>query len=99
MVKLGVILLVMIPFSAFGPGDAAEVEVVEQHLRGIADRDQRRAVEGVADAEALERTAQRIAEAEAEAGARLRIVLQVLQVSRGQVQILSGGMAYCRAWS
>ncbi len=44
-----------------GAGDAAKVEVLEQKLGSVADGNQRRAVEGVADAQALEGPVQRIA--------------------------------------
>ena len=46
-----------------GAGDASEVEILEQQLGSVADRDQRRTIEGVADANPLEGTAaaQRIA--------------------------------------
>src|SRR5208282_5101589 len=44
-----------------GAGDAPEVEILEQELGSVADGNQRRAVEGVADAKALEGTAQRVA--------------------------------------
>ena len=74
-----------------GPGDAAEVQVLEQQLGSVADGNQRRTVEGVGDAKALEGMPQRITYAQRRALTGLRIVLQVLQVGRRQIQILSGG--------
>ncbi len=73
------ILLVMMPFSEFGPAESAEGQVVEQQSGRGAERDQRRAVERIRDADALERAVQGIAQREGEASARLRVVLQVLQ--------------------
>ena len=56
--KLGIILLVMIPFSELGPLIPLKRQVVEQYLRSIAERDDGRAIERIGDSHPLERMVQ-----------------------------------------
>ena len=70
-------------------GNPTKRQVCKQRLGCIAQRDQGGVVEGVRDAYALERTMQRVAQRRSEPCARLRVVLEVLKIIRGQVQLLS----------
>src|SRR4051794_27315399 len=71
-----------------GTGDAAEGDEIEKSLRRRAQRQQCGAVERIRNTHTLERTPQGVAQRSREPNAGLRIVLQVLQHSTRQVQVL-----------
>src|SRR5581483_10044073 len=71
------------------PRESTEREIGEQTLRRGTERDQRRPVVGIGNADSLEGAVQGIAQREGEARARLRVVLQVLKQGRRQVQPLA----------
>ena len=80
--KLGKILLVMIPFTAFGPEMPRNAMKSNSVFDAVLNGNQGRSVQRIRHANALERSPQRIAQRSGEAHARLRIVLQVLQTRR-----------------
>ena len=80
--KLGKILLVMIPFTAFGPEIPRNAMKSNRVFDAVLRGNQSRPVERIGDAQPLERAVQRIAQRSRESHARLRVVLQVLQLRR-----------------
>ena len=73
-----------------GTGEIAERKILEQQRRTIIEGLRRGVVEQIANPDALEGMVQRMAHRELDSGAGLRIVQNILQLIRRQVQSLPG---------